>query len=741
LVDARADVQALMFAAGEMQISGEPFASHFAGRNLNDYDRTYIPPDQYILRNGTDEAQPITDLFGFSTAVESYEYSKYHMNVVAQQTGAGVSLANGASLAAEVGGTPFDKLVSLSARLLTAAGSDLAGYATLPAPTNNNQNVLGFRGLWPVFAPYKSFDSTLAPHHEVVISCTFQGGYGGIPTIGQIIPEYECAYNSLHLGSTSGADPAADLLYRKTAIEPVLVPGALGLAAWKQALWAIDFTSRIHDVGSNPVNDVAPADRGSVGKVNNQVKGTDPPSAAPGTYLGSTPLEGMWGLFMLAEMENSAHLLVSKLATTDGTSLAGFASRKDALAYDYTSQLSWFPAAVTVTEDATVPFPLVTGYAISDAASRSEDLAAVLLGNAMFFGMTDARNAALGGSLGLSMTYDGDPFPVDNGDPDGEDTAHDRALAALRVAFIDLDRMHADPTLGVIVDRATVANGAVSRGATVTTTSLAHVVIALRQALLSLNAAITQYGAADPDPAVDAQGILNALPIHPLASGAQPTFSARIRKVFTDNARFVRDVLTTADGKVANSASLSSGQATVSSDASALEAQSSALRALVEAFLVTGDETYRERARAVAKSLAASFYVEPMRMYRGVAGGANEVTMTPERFAWLESALRESHKVLHVEGDAVLDRAVLEDRIARANKLFLNGWDDLDGNQSVDRPGECLAARLQLGEQALTGELGRDDVGHATSDRDGDCVLEIDDAQRAAVLASAVRFH
>src|SRR4051812_13161255 len=88
-VDQRGDVQQLMFAAGEMQISGEPFAHGFAGRNLGNYDRTYIPPDQYIENNGGDDMLPITDLFGFSTAVESYEYSKYHMNIVSQQTGAG----------------------------------------------------------------------------------------------------------------------------------------------------------------------------------------------------------------------------------------------------------------------------------------------------------------------------------------------------------------------------------------------------------------------------------------------------------------------------------------------------------------------------------------------------------------------------------------------------------------------------------------------------------------------------
>src|SRR5207302_1889797 len=73
-VSIRVDAMQLMFAAGEMQTSGEPFASGFAGRNLQDYDRYYLPPDQYLVKlsNGRSFFTTTTDLFGFSTAVESY---------------------------------------------------------------------------------------------------------------------------------------------------------------------------------------------------------------------------------------------------------------------------------------------------------------------------------------------------------------------------------------------------------------------------------------------------------------------------------------------------------------------------------------------------------------------------------------------------------------------------------------------------------------------------------------------
>ena len=118
------------------------------------------------------------------TAVESYEYSKMHMNMVANQTTAGLSLVNGPVLATRSETTPFARLVARAAELFTNAGTDLAGYAQLPPPSNNSQNYLGFAGLWPAFAAFDSFDPTMLPSPDVVKSCTFSGGYGGIPTLG-----------------------------------------------------------------------------------------------------------------------------------------------------------------------------------------------------------------------------------------------------------------------------------------------------------------------------------------------------------------------------------------------------------------------------------------------------------------------------------------------------------------------------------------------------------------------------
>jgi hypothetical protein len=420
-----------------------------------------------------------------------------------------------------------------------------------------------------------------------------------------------------------------------------------------------------------------------------------------------------------------------------------------AIQYDYGSPLVWFPTAIGVTEDGNAPYPGVASLAIQDATSHAVDLAALVQGYSLFFGMTDGRNVAVGQQLGEQVAFGGYPFAADDGLPDGEDTPHDRALGVMRLAFVDLDRIHADPATGIVVDTATIgAGGAVTRGAKATTTALGHVVIGLRHLLMGCNAAVSQYGAPDGDPSLDRLGILNTVPIHPAAgagdAGTPLTFSARVRQVLLQQAKFVRDVLTKTDGTVANGATLSGGKWTADTDPTQLESQGAALRVLSEAWFLTHDPSYQTRARAVATRLLTTFWSTPALMFRGQAGGADDVAMTPERFAWLQQALRETYEVLWIPGDALLDRTPLERVIARVNKLYLNGWDDLNGDQLVDTATECLGARLQMAEQALTGELGTASNSFVQSsgpDRDGDCVLNTSAAKVGSLLASQVHFH
>jgi hypothetical protein len=740
-VSTRAQTMQLMFAAGEMQTSGEPFMQNFAGRNLAYYDRYYLPVDEYLVPvfHGPPFYQAFRDVFGFSSAVESYEYSKMHMNMVANQTGAGVSLANGPLLAPLAGATPRDRLRTRTEQLVIAAGTVASGYASLDAGAGNPLNDLGFGGLWPNMAPYADFDPTMAPDLTIAHSCTIVTGYGGVQFFGDSpVNEYECQYNSLNLPN------------RTAQIDPIIGPGILGFTAWKESLWGIDFTGRLHDSQANAVTTVAPEDMASVGTLNNSIQAVEPPTAALGVYIGSTPLEGMWGLLMVDEIDNAAAWLLSSLGTTDGVTLSGLASVLAGIQYDFTSPLIWFPTAVAVTEDGVTPYPGVASLAIQDATSHAEDLAALAQGYSLYFGMTDARNVAVGQQIGCQIEFDGTAFPSDDGLPDGESSPHDRALAVMRVAFVDLQRIHADPTTGIIQDTATIQGGTVTPGGALTTTTLGHVVIGLRHLLMGLNAAVSQYGAPDANPAEDMLGILDTVPIHPPGAVppscgvAGPCFSSYVRQVLLSQAAFTRDVLTQADGTVANGATLASGQWTATTDATLLESQGAALRILVEAWFLTQDASYRDRAQAVARALFTTFWSDPALMFRSTAGGADDIVMTPERFGWMQQSLREIYEGIWVPGDPLLDRGVLEPKIARVNTLYLNGWDDLNGNQVVDQPQECLAARMQMGEQALTGEVGSQSNGilqPSQPDHDSDCVLNIAAAKIGSVLASQVHFH
>jgi hypothetical protein len=90
-------------------------------------------------------------------------------------------------------------------------------------------------------------------------------------------------------------------------------------------------------------------------------------------------------------------------------------------------------------------------------------------------------------------------------------------------------------------------------------------------------------------------------------------------------------------------------------------------------------------------------------------------------------------------------RATLEARLGRLNKLVLNGWDDRNGDGRVDWPTECVStvdgiprSGLQMGERALTGEVGYDHQ-NLVFEFDHDCVPNLSYVNLPATLASELR--
>lgn len=644
-----------MLAAGEMQLSGEPLAEAM-GRRLQSYSRFRVPADVYL------DAQlqlAWLDPAGYSTAIESYEYSKQPMNNLMFESGAGTSLAYG----------PL--VTDLEARERQfAAGSHALGRFPLA-------------GMWPTCHVYASFDPTIDPSpavHNCAISSDDNPGVA--PGTAVASPDYECDATSLRLRD------------RRAQIDPLITPGADGFSAWKYGLWVMNYLQIMHDATEGPVADTDAL--AAVGTVDNRVRGTTARGVLtkPGTYLGSSDLEGFQAQMFILSVDNRAEDWLAHLSTDDGKTLSGFAG--DPTAYAYDSPLRWFPT-VRATEDAQDR----PSYALASPDVEVMDLIGLAMGYAELYALVDPSNRAVGASPPVRAVFDGDPFA-----PDG---LRRRALGIIRVAMIDLDRMHAKD--GIFVDKV------------VSTTTVAYALIGLRTVLRSLGGQLELYSNNQPDTAIS-HTPLDAQPLH-FPNEPTLTFSARLEQLVRAHAALLYDRLTDASGRASEDT---------------LDAHAAAIRGLFAAYLATGDTRYRTRAVAVFDRMERVFFAPDARIY--APPGATSVQYTPLRFALVQSALRDVYELVARRPGGEARMPLLEDRLARLDKLVLNGWDDRDDNRIVDYPRECVRVvdgvprgGLQAAERTLTGETG------GSADRDRDCVPEIDDAHLPAGLVDAITFH
>ncbi|HEY4238538.1 MAG TPA: hypothetical protein VGM88_01940 [Kofleriaceae bacterium] len=740
-----------MLAAGEMQISGEPLAEAM-GRDLGAYSRDLVPPDVY-----NDPALGLlwVDLPGFSTGIESYEYSKQPMNNLAFESGAGTSLVYASRV--NPAGTRGAAAVALLAAHVQhfAAGSNALGSfvfapGTYPAhnPAGNANpdgigdpatNPLGWPGIWPTNHVFASFDPAIDATTSLALSCSISSddnpsGAGG----ALLCADYECDATSLHLPD------------RAAQIESVITPGADGFSGWKYGLWVINYLQVMHDAGEAAVSTVADDLLAQVGTPGNTIVGLDDSGAptAPGTYLGSSNIEGFQAQMFLLAIDARATDWLSILTTADGATLGGFASTAAALAYDEAGPLRWFPARITVTEAADVgsPFP-VPSYALADAGSHLLDQLGLAMGFATAYALTDTANRDVGGAQPAIAYFDGDPFAADDGIADGEDTLHDRALAMLRVGVVNLDRLHADPATGILVDDVSFAGAVPTRGSTVSTISTAYALIGLRTVRRSLGSSLELYSNNTPDTSVTTTP-LDRFPLHG-ADGV--TFTGRLDALLRAQAALLYDHLTDAAGHALPGWDLAAGAPTSTADT--LDAHAAAVRGLFAAYLATGDTKYRDRAIAVFDRMQAVFYDPDARVYADVPYPVTDVEYTPLRFALVQSSLRDMYELVATRPGNEARKPVIEERLGRLNKLVLNGWDDRDRDQhrtsfaecAIQTPTQFPSGGMQMAERTLTGEFGSEGEHIVnpfhTIDRDLDCVPEIDDAHLPSALADSITLH
>ena len=338
-----------MLAAGEMQISGEPFAEAM-GRDLSNYYRNIVPTDLYL---DLSLQRFWIDLPGFSTAVESYEYSKQPMNNLGFESSAGTSLVYG-PLVNPDGASGADATALMAALVQHfSVGSNAQGRFIFPQdtyPENNrsgnvnpngfgvaSNNPLGWPGIWPTTHVFADFDPAIDPSGTQELACALTSDDG---TVGESDPtlssNYECDASTLHLRD------------RASQINSIITPGADGFSGWKYGLWVLNYLQVMHDSIETAINTVAPADLPNVGTPGNMIVGDA--TISPGAYLGSSDIEGFQAQMFIEEMDNRAEDWLSNLTTADGTTLTGFASIEDALAYNDSSPLRWFPSQIAVSE-------------------------------------------------------------------------------------------------------------------------------------------------------------------------------------------------------------------------------------------------------------------------------------------------------------------------------------------------------------------------------------------------------
>jgi hypothetical protein len=738
-------------ASVEMQISGEPFAEAM-GRDLSGYSRDFMCqtcPCQASLYYDPALNDGVAggpnwrvDLAGFATAVESYEYSKQPMNNIAFESGAGTSLAFGPVLnpTGATGAAALSGLRAWVQRIIVEANT--TARSASPVVTPNNP--LGWPGFWPTLQPFTRWDPSInassANADADGVLCTISSDDDPGASGALDCNEYECDYTSLHLPN------------RSSQVTMAIGPGATGWAGWKEALWTLNYLQAMHDANENAVDTVPDDQLALVGTAGNTVLGSG--GVVPGTYLGSSDIEGFQAATFLQIADNQAQQWLTSLATTDGSTLGGFASIADALAYSDESPLTWFPGTIAVTEaDDASGFPRPSAYSITSPDSDLLDLAGLLGAMSSMYSLTDQSNTQVGGSQPALVYFDGDPFPVQNQTPTGAATLHDRTLAMMRVLVVNMLRLHVDPTTGLFVDDVTLTGGKVSRGATLSTDAAAYALLALRTARRALDSVLALYSNTKPD----AEGIPSPLDSFPEVQGQ--AFGARLDALIDAEAAVFYDQLTTADGVAYGGWDLATASPTDTGDT--LDGHAAAIRGLLVAYLATGQTKYRDRATAVFDRLESAFYDPNARVYRTTAGDTSStLTYTPRLFGIVEGALRDTYEVVALLPGNSAMASLIEDRVGRFIKLVLNGWDDRDQDESVEWPSECASTTtlpdggilvhggLQMAERVLSGESGSvadkptADGGARviTTDREHDCVPEISAVGLPSALANSVTF-
>src|SRR5262249_34543980 len=152
---------------------------------------------------------------------------------------------------------------------------------------------------------FRSFDPTINPSSDVSLACAITSDDDPGASGALSCADYECDATTLHLPQ------------RQAQAEAVISPGADGYSGWKYGLWGLNYLQVMPDPPEAAVSTVAPMDLAAVGSAGNAIVGADDTGAAtaPGTFIGSSDIEGFQGAMFIDIMDNRAEDWLRHLTT------------------------------------------------------------------------------------------------------------------------------------------------------------------------------------------------------------------------------------------------------------------------------------------------------------------------------------------------------------------------------------------------------------------------------------------
>lgn len=371
------------------------------------------------------------DSISYSTGIEAYEYSRYQLGTIISRSGMGLHMM-------------WSPMIGLMASMAPEA---MDGKNT-PAPNGFKEddvllgmikhlgqaaNFTPFKNPWPQFAEFIKGD----PHLPQPIAEDFTTDF-------------------------------KTLRWDRSKMDKTLSPGAMGQTLMKQYLWAQDMLGSFHDENED---EVVPDGIATPDSLNGKY---DPSN---NIYLGGDNADGFIGQVLTAEAINKILFLINKLAF-DGTSLGAVNPQT----YNPMDGIKYFPHKIAITEEmvmAGLP-PKLNSMDVTDKSSYLFDQLSLLWGTLNFRNMMNPADSSDEAHIAYKSAFDGDPFPPSMSQT-GVPGPFDLMMGASKVLFMNIAAMHFDEANKTFVDISTLENGAIKKGAKISSVSAGYIIVILKK--------------------------------------------------------------------------------------------------------------------------------------------------------------------------------------------------------------------------------------------------------------------